>query len=54
MVGYSTSGLLYTLTGYEKSWRVGFAAISIFTTITAIFFALTDNSLIDILHEEKE
>lgn len=39
MVGYAIAGLLITLTGYEKSWRVGFALLFVFTTITAIFFA---------------
>jgi hypothetical protein len=54
MIGYSTVALLFTLTEYEKCWRVGFALLSVFTIITTIFFALSDNQNIDFLHEEKD
>lgn len=54
MVGYSTAAVLITITGYELSWRIAFAVISLLTTFTAIFFFFADNKNVDILHYEKE
>lgn len=53
MVGYSIAALLITVTGYEKSWRIGFAILFLFTTIASIFFAFKDNKYVDILYDEK-
>lgn len=53
MIGYSGIAVIYTVTKFENSWRIGFAFLFVLTTITAVFFSLIPNEYIDVLQEEK-
>lgn len=54
MIGYSTIATFYTITHIEKAWRIGFAFLFIFATITSTFFFMMANENIDVLSDEKQ
>ncbi|EGR30534.1 major facilitator superfamily protein, putative [Ichthyophthirius multifiliis] len=54
MLGYTTAALLINITGWNFSWRLGFASMFLFTSIVALYFLLQDNKNLDILYLEKK